>query len=246
MLLAGFLVVVVGGGIWLYFFLTSVADPAAKTAPPLIVSARDAGKQGVYKSIKAALRVAKQGNVIQIADDTIADNIDWEWKGRSTEVTIQAAPGTEVVWRSASKDPAVPLIRLTNAEFFKLKGPGLILDGSLGDKGKIKDLVLMMGSSHGVTIEEVRFRDFGRSAVCVHSAEGNAENPIQLKGLTALTPPATKEGALIFIDAQPDMRIKQVDYLEITAIQGLPPEQLVRAESSILGRNVQIPGLKRE
>jgi serine/threonine protein kinase len=251
MVLAAFLVVVVGGSLLIYFYFANPADPNARAAPPpMIVSAKDAGKQGVYRSIAAALRVAPKDAVIEIADDVIEENIRWEaHPARSTEVTIQAAAGKEVLWRSAAKDADTPLVRLTGAEFFKLKGPGLTLDGSIGDKGKVQDLVLIIGSSPGLTIENVKFKDFGRSAVCVHSAAGNVENPIVLRGLTALTLPVQKDGSVVYISAKEHMRIKQVDFLDVSDIQaaGAANDQLVRWENGTLGdRGVRIPGLKKE
>ncbi len=247
MVLAGGLVVVIGGGIWLYFFLTA-APAAVQERPRLAVAARDAGKPGVYKSLQAALRVAQQGDVIEIADETLEENVVVQFNNRNTtEVTVQAAPGKQVVWRAARKDPATPILRLDGAAFFKLKGEGITLDGDLGDKGKVKDLVLILSSAHGLTVEGAQFKNFGRSAVAVNSAQGNLEHPIRLQGLTGLTPPADKDGCLIHLDARPDMRFNQIDYIEISDVRGagLAENQLVRSENGTLGdKLVRFPGRK--
>jgi hypothetical protein len=243
---AGVVVVVVGGVIWggylISTYIVPVVGPQARAK--LIVTAQD--KPGVFRSISIALRVAKKGDVIEIADENIAENIVWEGSpSRSTEVTIQAAPGKTVIWRSAHKDPDTPLIKLANASFFKLNGEGIILDGDLGDKGKVKDLILVQSSSDGLTIEGAQLKNFGRSAVAVMNAAGNVDNPIRLHNLSALTPPADKDGSVFFINANPDMRIKQVDYIEITDVHApdLLPVQILRAENGALGsRYHKLPG----
>ena len=149
------------------------------------------------------------------------------------------------MWRSARKDPSEPIIKLSNASFFKLKGERITFDGDLGEKGKVKDMILIVSSSEGLTIEGAHFKNFGRSAVAVVNAAGNVEFPIRLNNLTALTPPADKEGSAFYIDAKSDMRIKQVDYIEITNVQGpgLTPIQLFRAENGALGgKYAKLPG----
>jgi eukaryotic-like serine/threonine-protein kinase len=250
MIAAGLVVVVVGGLIWGgYLIYSNYIAPAVgpQTRPKLIVSSQDAGKPGVYKSIAVALRVAKKDDVIEIADESIEENISWEASpSRSTEVTIQAAPGKSVVWRSADrKDPRKPLLKLSNASFFKLKGDGITFDGDLGDKGKVRDLILILSSAEGLAIDGAQFKNFGRSGVAVINAAGNVEFPIRLRNLTALTPPADKDGGVFFLDAKPDMRIKQVDYIEITDVHapGLLPAQVLRAENGALGgRYAKLPG----
>jgi eukaryotic-like serine/threonine-protein kinase len=251
MVLAGFLVVVVGGAIWggyaLYTYLHAPAGDAAGRAA-LVVSSQNAGKPGVYKSLQTALRFAKKDDVIEIDDDTIAENIVWEANpSRSTEVTIQAAPGKSVVWRSRAKDPSEPILKLSNATFFKLKGERITFDGDLGEKGKVKDMILVLSDSTGLALEGAQFKNFGRSAVSVVNAAGNVEFPIRLHNLTALTPPADKDGSAFYIDAKPDMRIKQVDYIEMTDVRGpgLTREQLFHAENGALGgKYAKLPGLK--
>jgi serine/threonine protein kinase len=247
---AALIVVLVGGAIYggyliySHFVGTEINGPPER--PRLIVSRKEAeaGTKNCYKSIQAALHVAQPGDVIELAED-IEENLVWNFTPRiTTEVTIQPAPGKEIAWRSRGKNPADSLLRLTGAKFFKVKGPGLTLDGDIGDKGKLKDLVFLLGRCQGLLIEDVQFRNFGRSAVCVFSAEGDLEHPIQLKGLTALTAAAEKDGAMFYIDAKPDFNVKQVDYLTISDCQA-QAGQLVRAENGALGdKLVRIPGLK--
>src|SRR5262249_8945174 len=150
------------------------------------------------------------------------------------EVTIQAAPGKSVVWRSARKDPNEPILKLSNAAFFKLKGDGITFDGDLGEKGKVKDLILVLFGSEGVSVEGAQFKNYGRSAVAVTNGVGTVNDPIRLQALTALSPPADKDGSMFYLDAKSDIpRFKQVDYIEITDVHapGLTPAQILRAEN---------------
>jgi serine/threonine protein kinase len=255
---AALLVVAIGGAIWIGYVLfanvlhSDVEGPAAETKK-LIVNVKEAGSRpGVYKSLQQAISVARQDSIIEIEDELIEENIVLRYTGaRPTGFTIQAAPGKEVVWRPARnrKDPDEALLHLTSTEFFKLKGPGLILDGTLADKGPLRDLVYVIGSCHGLAIEDVQFRNFNRSGVCIMNAAGNLENPIQISGLTALPPAAGKEASLVYIDSQPGMRIQQVDYVRISGLSGggVPADRLVFVGNAALGdRDVQIQGLKKE
>jgi serine/threonine protein kinase len=231
-------VVLAGAAAWLYYLFT-LPPGGPQARPKLTVSAKDAGRPGVYRSVQAALRVAQANDVIELADDSLEENLLVEFKnGQTSEVTVQAVPGRQVVWRSAKKDPKDSLIRLSGASFFRLKGEGITFDGDLGAKGKVNDLIVVTSSADGVTLEGAQFKNFGRSAVCVINAAGNAENPIRLLGLSALTPPAEKEGSVVFLDARPDaMKFKQVDYIEISDIQapGMEPKQVIHAENGALG-----------
>ena len=249
---AGCLGSLVAGGFYAYYLWTKPPDDRGRAAQVFTVSQHEGGKRpGVYRTITEALRVAPQGAVIEIADDVIEENVRWgEQAGRSTEVTIQPTAGKTVTWRPKTGDP---LLRLTNAMFFKLKGPGLILDGDLGAKAKgkknVKDLVYVVGSAQGLTVEDVQVKNYDRSAVCIFSAAGDMDNPIRIKGVTALSPPSDKDGAVVYIDAKPEMRIKQVECIVVDPVQGadVPPAQLVRAGNGALGdRQVQIAGLKKD
>ena len=241
---AALLVVLVSAAIWAGFLIyTHYISPPSADGPvrtKLIVTKEAGSKSGTYRSILAALRVAPKNAIIEIADDTIEENLVWEFNPRfNTEVTLQAAEGTQVVWRSAHKDqPADPLLKLNGASFFKLKGKGITLDGDLGAKGKIKDLVLIMSSSQGLLIEDVQLKNYGRSGICVMNAEGSLEHPLRLHAVTALTAPADKDGSVFYLDASPNMRIKQVDYIEITEpVTTGTAAKVWRAENGVLGPN---------
>jgi hypothetical protein len=241
---AAVLVVVVGGLVAAgYFVYTTfiVPEVAANVRPILVVSSRaPKGKAGVYSSVQAALRMAQKDDVIEIADETITENISLEFNpARSTEVTIQAAPGVNVVWRSARKDPSDPIIRLSGASFFKLKGERITFDGDLGDKEQVKDLILVMSDSPGLTLENAEFKNYGRSAILVINARGNLEKPMRFERLAALTPSADKEGSMFLIDAKENMRIGQVDYFEILDVRaaGLTVPQQYRAQLGAVGPN---------
>ncbi len=251
---AGCLALLITGAFVVYDTFVNPSNAPKKGPTVLVVSQQAAGKQGVYRTIQQALCVAPQDAVIEIADDVIEENLKWPQGAASvTEVTIRPAAGKEVVWRSKTKDGA-PLLNLTGAAFFKLKGPGLILDGRLGNKVKgkgkqlVKDLISIMGSSQGLTVEDVQVRNFERSGVCVIGAAGDMQDPIQIKGLIGLTPPAYANGAILYIGASENMRINQVDCIVAEHLQapGVPAGQIVHADNGALGdRLVRIPVLNK-
>jgi serine/threonine protein kinase len=250
MALAGCLGALVGGAFYVYSLLTAPPVAQNKTAPTLLVSRHEFGKRpDACRTLREALLKASKGSVIEIADPVIEENVVLKpGTEQTSEITIQPAPGKVVVWRSKTGDP---LLRLTNAASFKLRGPGLILDGELGAKAKarVKDLVYIVGSAPGLTVEDVQLKNFDRSGVFVMSAAGEPESPIRIRNVTALTGPADKNGGVLMIDARPEMKITKVECIVIEGLQapGVPAGQVVRSGDGALGdRHVQIQRFKRD
>ncbi len=88
------------------------------------------GSKG-FKSISQALRSAKPGDVIEIYDAVHEENLLVDAHG--ADVTLQAAPGMEVRWLAdqKKKDDHAPLIHISKAPGFHIKGKGITLDGTL-------------------------------------------------------------------------------------------------------------------
>jgi serine/threonine protein kinase len=250
---AGCIGALVGGAFYVYSLLTAPPVVHHKTAPTLVVSQQEGGKRpDAYRTLREALRKASKGSVIEIADPVIEENVVVpSLDNPTTEVTIQPAPGKTVVWRpSKNKKPSDPLLRLTNAASFKLRGPGLILDGEFAkSKAKVKDLIFIVGSAPGLTLEDVQVKNFDRSCVFVMSAAGEPDSPIAIRNVTALTGPADKDGGVIMIDARSEMKITKVECIVIEGLQapGVPAGQVVRCGERALGdRRIQIPGVKKD
>jgi hypothetical protein len=161
---------------------------ATATAPrePLAVFATDRG--GAAESLRARLRAAKNGDVIEINDDIIAD-ITTE-ANTAKNLTIQGRAGKTVVWRCTAG--GTKLLTLKNAAGTKLRN--LIFDG----EGKIDSLVTLFGASPGLTLENVTFRGFRRYAVWIVNCVGSADQPVTLTASRFTTTKADQ--AAIYFD----------------------------------------------
>src|SRR5207302_7827338 len=128
---------------------------------------------------------AEIDSVIELWDDMYDENVVLDGsKGGRTGFTLQAAPGKkEIVWKAGRNDSETPILRIIKAPDFKLKGAGIILDGTLDKGRKVNDLMMLTSDCTGLVIEEVQFRDFGRDAILVMNAAGSTERPIVLRGL---------------------------------------------------------------
>src|SRR5262249_30964019 len=116
------------------------------------------------------------------------------------EVTLQAAPGKEVRWKPAKKDESKPILFLSKAQGFKLKGQGIILDGDLGGGKRVKDLIFIAFYSPGLTIDDVQLKNFAETGVHVMNAAGDAARPIRLHHVCGTTEKATA-GVLLDVSA---------------------------------------------
>src|SRR6202041_1574462 len=105
------------------------------------------------------------GSIIELWDDVDENVLIDNTNGKPTDFTIQAAAGKEIVWRAAGNDPTQPIIRITKAADFKLKGKGILLDGTIDKKRQVNDLIMITSTCPGLIIEDLEFRSFGRSAV---------------------------------------------------------------------------------
>jgi serine/threonine protein kinase len=172
----------------LVYVVVNRSGPTAETRRPLEVS-REGDKR--YRSVFQALLAAKAGDVIHLTDEVHKENLLIEPKlNLATDVTVQAAPGKEVVWKSASPDDKVALLTLQHAARFKVKGPGLTFDGTLAGGKRVRDLIVVNFEAPGLTIDDVALKNFGRSGVNVMNAWGNKAHPIRLVNLSAsATPP---------------------------------------------------------
>src|SRR5207247_9883136 len=98
-----------------------------------------------YRSVLQALQAAKPGDVIQLMDTEHFENLLIELRTTdiTTDVTIQAAPGKEVVWKSYRKEEAVPILTLQHARHFKSTGKGMTVDGEIYDNRGVAGLIVV-------------------------------------------------------------------------------------------------------
>jgi serine/threonine protein kinase len=235
------------GAIFTVIWWTRTPPNPGKGGPAKLEVSRDPTKKK-YLSIQKALNEAETGSVIELWDETYDENVVLEGgPGQRTNITLQAAPGKEIVWRSVRNDPKTPILKLRKAEDFTLKGQGITFDGELADKKRRVDhLVEITGLSPGLVVEEVNFKNYARSALFVINGAGASNTPIKLRRL--IIEPGEKGSAAIQFQANLEMRPMLNEHIEIDdcdfrgvdinkAIQFTPTK-----DNPILGGNVRWPG----
>ncbi|HZZ81564.1 MAG TPA: hypothetical protein VFE62_23885, partial [Gemmataceae bacterium] len=205
---------------------------------------RDPSRKAPFNSIRQALQNAKVGSTIELWDDTYEENLLLDpARGMTTAVTLQAAPGKEIIWRG--RDATQPILWIAKGADFKLKGKGIVLDGTVG-KEKVKDLMMITSRNPDLLIEDVQFKSFARSAVLIMNAAGNPGNPIRLKGLWTVTQENDKPAAAIYFDANPNVPlIPRNEHIEITDLKcvGIDADKAVSfRDEKVIGDDVKWPG----
>lgn len=248
-LLMGFVVipvfVAIGIGVVLWLFVKpDDTKPQGNTPLRLEVSKE---RKNAYRSIQAAIRNAEIDTVIELWDEVYEENVLFDGaKERRTNFTIQAAPGKEIVWRSARNDPDTPILRLIKTQDFKFKGKGIFLDGALGKDRTVNDLLMITSDCSGLVIEDLQFRNFARNAILVMNAAGSSNRPIRLQGLWTFTQPFEKPQGAIYFDANPKVIPAKNNHIEIRncEFRGIEPDVAVQfnQKAEVLGNNVTWPG----
>jgi serine/threonine protein kinase len=221
---------------WLFFFRGG-KGPASR--PRLLVT-KNLGKPHHYASVLRALEVAVSGDVIELLDDVHEENLVVDSKRTSTEVTIRAASGVNVVWKSKFKNAnAPPLVNLSAAQGLVLKG--ITFDGAIDSKRMVRELVRVVGQSPGLVLEDLEFRNFGRTAVTVANCAGDPDRPVRLKNLRAATASPEPTYAPFFFTANPQVQPDKNDFIEI---EDTDPASLRTKDKNVNGDNVSWPSSK--
>jgi hypothetical protein len=229
-------VLAAAAGLWLFRKRPSPAAPHERR--PLLVRRSGAG---AYRTVREALLRAQRGDVIELLDDRVEENVTVAPSMGKTEVTLRARPGKSVVWTFARGREKDPVLRLAGAAGFRLEGGGITLDG----QDVAPRLLVLYGECPGLTVEGLRLRGFGRMAVHVLNCKGSAEWPVRLLGLRTLTVPKEKPGAAVYFEAQPNHFVTSNAYIEIDdrcTFTDLPPARAIQRENAkAIGPGVRLP-----
>ncbi len=235
------LVTLIGIGMYI-FFPTEEKTPAG---PPMLVVSRDPEKKKAMRTIQQAIKAAEIDSVITLHDDSYEENVVIEPNRGRTAITIKAAPGKEIVWKSAKADPLVPILRIYKAADLKLVGGGITLDGTIDAKKRVNDLLTITGNCGGLTITDLQFRKYERSAVFVTNGSGASNRPIRLTGLTIFGADSPKARAAIYFDANPSVMPNINDYVQIEApnFLGMAAKKAVQyRDKKVMGASITWPG----
>jgi serine/threonine protein kinase len=207
--------------------------------PPRIVS-KDSPSARSYRSIREALSNARPGDVIELADERHVENLTID-PSRTTAVTIQAKPGLDVVWSPATKD--LPLLHLTSARGFKLKGKGLTLDGTVRGQ-TVENLITIQLHCPGLVLEDAHLQGFSRRGIQIMNCWGEKGNPVRLSGLAIH---GERAQAAIYLDATPQIQQPPYnDFIDIDSSCRFPgfaeDRAILRRDNTVHGSHITRPG----
>jgi serine/threonine protein kinase len=241
-------------GFALWFTLRAPSGPQARR-----FSVSRAAGQGGFRTIARALSEAKSGDIIELEDEVHEENLVVDPNRGATAVTIQAAPGKEVVWKPLGKDDKARLLFLSKASGFVLKGSTgdsrLVLDGALDGKRRLKNLVFITSHCPGLTLEDVTFRNFGHSAVSLVNCSGEPKptgaaparrqaGPIRLINLRTSATGTEKPEAAVYFDADPSTNPSMNNHIEIIGgdFAGFDGPAVKLKDNTVNDRDVTWPG----
>lgn len=155
---------------------TDDTNSPANGSTRLVVSRADV--PGGFKSVQEALAKAKAGQRVVVAEDA------WDEPLTISDATVapgvrlegQAPSGRPVKWSPPANYPAgQPLIAIAGATDVHIEG--FVFDGA----DRVDDLIVASGFCPGLTVQDVTFSNFLRSAVCVRGATGDPMKPVTLR-----------------------------------------------------------------
>lgn len=228
----------------LWQFVLFQPGPRVTVRLPLAV-AKDGSKN--FKSIRSALHEAKPGDIIEIHDEVIEENVVID-KAVANHVTLQAPPGKTVLWFSATKkDEKNPVLFFSKASGFRLKGKGITLDGDLEARRKVDDLVFITSYCPGLILEDLELRGFGKNAMHIMNAEGEGKNPIRIHNLS-INGSNDKTLTGIYFDINLSVSPQYNDWIEINdacVFPDMPAANAIKMkDNTVNNKNVVFPKSK--
>lgn len=146
-----------------------------------------------FVTIKDALARARPGDRIVVQEEVHEEHLqieDRRW-GKGVTIEGEGPSGARVVWRMPKTSKEKTLVELHKTEGLRIKG--FTLDGD----GRLDDLMVLFGQCPGLSLEDLQFQGFKRSAVNILHCTGAADRPVTFLGLQATTVNKT-EAALLF------------------------------------------------
>ncbi|MFO0865406.1 MAG: serine/threonine-protein kinase [Gemmataceae bacterium] len=224
---------ILGTGIW-WFVQPPTPTARKERTPQTLLVTRDEAKPKTFRSIEHALRFAKAGDTIQLADEVHKENLTLI---KTKDISIQAAPGKEVLWTSfVQNDPATPLIYVNNCENVRIAGKGITLDGTLEGGKKANNLIQIAMESPNVSIEDLKLKNFANAGIFMTNAAGQDSRPIKLARIEGESKGAPQG---IYLDANKDVRPPVNDFIEAIncRFEGVGTQIKTRS-AEVLGKNV--------
>lgn len=222
-------------GFWRYFQTESDTGPPPR---PNLQVTKNASGPFSFRTIDLALKEAQRGDIIELLDSVHEENLTIDkHRGAATAVTIQPSPGKQVTWRP--RKASAPLLTLSKAHGFKLKGPGLTLDANLDAKQSIPNLVFITLDCPGLSIQNIHLKGFSQNAIKIVNGSGEEGNPMRFVNLSITPAVGAKTAAAFYFDANPSVLPRVNDYIEFIDFRSRPDVKF--KDKSVLGANVHLP-----
>jgi hypothetical protein len=152
---------------------------AGKTGPQSsTINVTFKGKEGAVR-LREAFRNARPGYRVVVSGGPIEDDatILASNFGLPDDVTLETEPGSTVEWRLKGSIAQAPSTLLTISHVKGLTLRGFTFDGG----NRIKDLLTITGICPGLTIEDIKLKDFLRSGFAFANCQGTAERPVIIR-----------------------------------------------------------------
>jgi serine/threonine protein kinase len=204
---------------------------------PLKVSRTESG-EGIFRTIQGALDAAKTGDVIELWDERYEENVRIDPAKSRTSLTLKAAPGKQIVWTFARGKADDALVRLTNAQNFKLVGDRIQFDG----QDQCNRLFVISYNCAGLVIKNIQVKGFKESALFFHSCDGKGQ-PVVIQGLKVVGPTSDSK-TVIWFEANPQSVFPFNDFIQIkdSHFGEMPLGQAIqREDNTVTGSNLILP-----
>jgi serine/threonine protein kinase len=159
--------------IWLLMPGGNGKKRTTKTSSGAIYVVNSSGKEGTFRTVREALRAAREGDRIVIEDERWEEQLSIEEPTtgkRSRDITIESGLYNKpVLWACPDKPRDNKFVNLANVEGLRLKG--FIFDG----QNRVPDVITLTGSCPGLSLEDVQLINFSRYGVAAWNCYGRPD-----------------------------------------------------------------------
>ena len=218
--------------------------------PALQVSLQ-ADKPNAYRSIQQAFRQARPGDVIELHDEVLEENLVVDADFPANVMTLaEPHPGKTVRWTTGKKAKDERLIQIVQAKNFPPPGARASSWTAPSTRSsRLRELVVIGSQCPGLVVEGLRCENFERAAIVIRCARGTQRDPIRLSKLhIKARSTGTGQGRRrhIYFDAAVDARISSASDFVWTSsdcdFTNLDVDHEVgRKDANVVGKNVNWP-----
>jgi serine/threonine protein kinase len=231
-----------GSALWLTITLArpSAKESDVKSVPPSDPAAPKILKVGssspsAYRYIEKALQYANSNDIIELTEPVHKENLVLKPGTLRSNITIQAAPGNQVLWVAADRNkPLLTIDKLPTG--FKLDGLRITMSGKIDENTRLDSIILLRGNVADVAISGLTLQSLGRYGILLSGAYGTLDHPLKLDALTFKQP---GKGTISAIYFDQDSDKKKNDVIEISTtctFEGIAPASQLKARSrEVLG-----------